>query len=93
MWRNEAHQCAVIRKLLAPHPAIARLWTSQGPTELACEYLEGSPLSSGEQLLLRVAFDIWNGGGGAKVGELLHTLDERNLRAVTDALLERDGGR
>jgi hypothetical protein len=53
---------------------------------------DGGPLSSGEILLLRVAFDLWNGGGGAKVGELLATLDGRNLRAVALALLERDGG-
>lgn len=92
MWRNERQQCAVIQKLLAPHPAIAGLWTSTGPTKLACTLLEqnGGPLSSGEILLLRVAFDIWNGHGKAEVGELLATLDEGNLRAVCDAIRARD---
>jgi hypothetical protein len=91
MWQSERQQCAVIQRLLAPHPAIAGLWTSTGPTKLACAYLKhGAPLSSGEMLLLRVAFDIWNGDGKARLDELLATLDERNLHAVTEALLARD---
>jgi hypothetical protein len=93
MWRSERQQCEVIRRLLAPHHALARLWTPTGPTDKACQLLEddGGPMSSGEVLLLRVAFDIWNGGGGAKVGDLLSTLDERNLRAVVVAISARDG--
>ncbi len=99
MWQSEKSRNDAILRLLAPHPALARLWHGRagpgvmGPTNLAIEYVEhGSPLSSGEQLLLRVAFDLWNGGGGAKVGDLLDTLDARNLRAVCVALLQRDGG-
>jgi hypothetical protein len=93
MWQSERQQCQVIQRLLAPHPAIAGLWTSKGPTKLACTYLDhGAPLSSGEMLLLRVAFDIWNSRGKARVDELLCTLDERNLRAVCEALLARDVG-
>lgn len=91
MWRSERQQCEVIRRLLAPHHALAGLWTEKGPTKLACDYLEGSPLSSGEQLLLQIAFAIWNGHGRATVADLLCTLDERNLFAVCAALLARDG--
>ena len=92
MWQSERQQCEVIQRLLAPHHALARLWTPTGPTDLACKYFEhGSPLSSGEVILLDVAFAIWNGDGKATVGDLLCTLDERNLRAVCEAILARDG--
>jgi hypothetical protein len=93
MWASEAARSAAIRELLAPHPALARLWTDEGPTRVACDYVKhGSPLSSAEHLLLQVAFDLWNGMGKAKVDDLLCTLDSRNLRAVVAALLARDAG-
>jgi hypothetical protein len=93
MWASEAARSAAIRELLAPHPALARLWTDEGPTRVACDYVKrGSPLSSGEHLLLQVAFDLWNGMGKANVDDLLSTLDPRNLRAVAAALLARDAG-
>jgi hypothetical protein len=92
MWASEKAQTAAIITLLSPHPALAGLWTDKGPTRLACAFLEhGAPLSGGEMLLLKVAFDLWNGRGKATVADLLTTLDERNLRAVCDAILARDG--
>lgn len=99
MWRSERQRNDTILALLKTarlytpeHPTFDRgLWTEDGPTDLACDYIEkGCPLSHGETLVLQVAFDIWNGAGGAKVGELLSTLDEPNLRGVCDAILARD---
>lgn len=91
MWASEKARNEAIRRLLAPRPALAALWNEKGPTRQACSYLEhGSPLSSGEAVLLKVAFDLWNGRGHATVDELLCTLDEGNLRAVCDAVLARD---
>lgn len=67
------------------HGRLASLWTEDGPTAVAVEYIQkGSPLSHGEHLLLQVAFDVWNGGGKATVGDLLSVLDDSNLRAVLD---------
>ena len=62
MFRTEAQQCKAIRVLLSSL-RLDHLWTAQGPTEHACQFLESSPLSSGEQILLRCAFDLWNGAG------------------------------
>jgi hypothetical protein len=98
MWRSERARCAAILDLLeAAHlasrdPRLDRgLWTPEGPTRLACQYIDkGSPLSSGEHLILQVAFDLWNGRGKAKIDDLLCTLDERLLRAVARAILARD---
>ncbi len=91
MWASERQQCEVIRVLLE-RVRLAHLWTPAGPTKEACSLIErgGGPLSHGEALMLRVAFDIWNGGGKTQLDELLCTLDEGNLRAVTDAMLARD---
>jgi len=99
VWTSEHDRNAAILKLLqAAHlvdsdPRVDRgLWTEDGPTDLTLEYMEhGAPLSHGETLILQVAMDLWNGGGKARVDELLATLDERNLRAVADAILARDG--
>ncbi len=92
MWQSETQQCFVIGRLLQ-RVRLERLWTASGPTKEACQLLEkgGGPLSHGEAIMLRVAFDIWNGDGEATVGEMLGTLDEGNLRAVCEAILARDG--
>lgn len=94
MWRSEKARTRAILVMLAPHHALAGLWTYDGPTDLALTYLErdGGPLSSGEAVLLRAAFDLWNGTGRCTVDALLSTLDARTLRAVAMALLARDGG-
>lgn len=91
MWSSEEARNAAVVKLLSRRPGLARLWRATGPSPLAVQYLEqGSPLSSGEVVLLKVAFDLWNGRGKATVDDLLSTLDEDNLRAVCEAILERD---
>ncbi len=94
MWASESARCKAIRTMLQTTPGVARLWGASGPTQQACELLDqgGGYLSSGERVLLRAAFDLWNGRGACQVGDLLDTLDEKRLRAVAVALLARDGG-
>lgn len=100
MWQSERQRCVVVLRLLGaaglyhPDPRLDRgLWTEGGPTETTLDYVaRGSPLSHGEHIVLEVAMDVWNGGGGAQVADLLATLDEKALRAVAVALLQRDGG-
>lgn len=52
---------------------------------------DGSGWSDSERLLVRVAFDMWNGGGQATLGECIHLLDETNLQVVLDAVAIRRG--
>jgi hypothetical protein len=94
MWTSEEARCRAIRQLLAPHHGLAGLWTAEGPTDFAVALLEqgGGYLSSGERILLRAAFDLWNGNGHVTVDELLATLDAPTLRAVCAAMLARDAG-
>ncbi|HET9181239.1 MAG TPA: hypothetical protein VFP59_03825, partial [Candidatus Angelobacter sp.] len=75
MFRSEKQQCEAIQ-LLLKSLHMERFWTDKGPTKQACKYLEGSPLSSGEQIFLRCAFDLWNGDGKVLLWQdLLGSLD------------------
>ncbi len=47
---------------------------------------EGRSLSSGEQLLIRVALDIWSGEGHATVGDLLTVIDYSRFEDVIWAM-------
>jgi hypothetical protein len=88
--KNDKDRCECIQAFLATvaHGRLAPLWTADGPTPLACNYIDkDSPLSHGEHILLQVAFDIWNGKGKATVDDLLSVLDDSNLAAVLDVIL------
>jgi hypothetical protein len=49
---------------------------------------ESEDLSAFEDLLVRVALDVWGGGGNARIWELLEFLDENNFKNVLKALLK-----
>jgi hypothetical protein len=87
MFRDDAHKCEAIRVWLGSLLESAEYWTERGPTQLAIDTLESSPLSSGQRLAVRMAFDIWNGDGKATIGECLHTLDTIRLRMLGSLLL------
>ena len=53
------------------------------PVELLAQ---SEAFSAGEDLLVRVALDLWSGGGNACIWELIEILDDRNLRSVTTSL-------
>lgn len=92
MYRNDKQGCVAIRLLLASL-GMEGLWTETGPTSTAVKYLEGSPLSSGEQLLLRAAFDLWNGHGKVTLWDLMGTLDATRTELLFSlALAVTNGG-
>lgn len=84
MFRDEAQTHAAIRTLLDTLPGLGRLWTDTGPTDEAVRLVEtrGGALSSGEALLVFVAFDLWNGQGGAQLGRVFHILSAEPLAAL-----------
>ena len=92
MFKNEAQQCTAIRCLLASLN-LHRLWTQKGPTKQACDYLDGSPLSSGEQVMLRCAFDFWNGEGKVTLyRDLMGVLDPTRLGKVLSLAMAANSG-
>lgn len=92
MFKTETQQCRAIRTLLSSLH-MERFWTDKGPTRQACDYLEGSPLSHGEQVMLRCAFDFWNGEGKVMLyRDLLGVLDSRRLNEVLTLAIAANGG-
>ena len=49
---------------------------------------ESAVMSSGEDLLVRVALDLWSGSGDARVWELIEILDGENFVYVLRSLYE-----
>jgi len=88
MWKSDAQACQVIGGMLKT-TRLEYLWTADGPTDEACKLMQagGGPLSHGQEIMLRVAFDLWNGGGKAELQDLIGVLDSGNLGAVLDAIL------
>jgi hypothetical protein len=95
MFKSEAQQCKAIELLLSSVGLQYQyLWTARGPTEQACKLLERSPLSLGDQLLLRGAFDLWNGAGKVLLcDDLLGALDPaRSLMLLLLVMAVNSGG-
>ena len=57
---------------------------NQAPEELLTQI--GS-FSSGEQILIRVALDLWSGEGGTHLLDVINRLDDRNFTNVMAAIL------
>jgi hypothetical protein len=92
MFKNEEQQCTAIRCLLASLN-LHHFWTPKGPTKQAVDYLDGSPLSTGEQVMLRCAFDFWNGEGKVMLyRDLLGVLDSTRLHKVLSLALAANSG-
>lgn len=85
MWKSDAQACEAITELLRS-VRLERLWTPTGPTQEAVDWIDadGGPLSSGEMLMLRVAFDFWNGQGHADFGRMLHVFDDTRFQRVCE---------
>lgn len=86
MFRDTTQQGQACRAILA-RVDLERLWEpidEPRPTEGAFEALADGDgaLSRGEHLMLRVAWDLWNGSGKATIAECLARLDTGNLLAV-----------
>lgn len=96
MFASDSQACRAIVALLEASalPPLRGLWTDAGPTERACKLLErgGRGMSRGEALLLRVAFDFWNGRGEAKFADVINVLDPRRLELVGSLMAAMNAG-
>lgn len=81
MFRNDSQISACCRALLA-RVELADLWAGERPSERAYKLRHRNPFGSGAKVMLRIAWDLWNGAGKANVGDAIATLDNGNLRAV-----------
>lgn len=82
-------QISLCCRALLKRVRLERLWTETGPTAEASELLKtrGGPLSSGEALMVLIAFDLWNGHGNVSLGRMLDVLDGDHMVAVCTLLI------
>lgn len=89
MFQNDTQRVAVCRAILQ-RVGLSTLWVSSGPTEAAFAYLK-APLSAGEGLLVRIAWDTWNGSGKVSLAEMFARLSKSHVYVITaliDAVAE-----
>ena len=99
MFKNEQQRAAVCDCLCAEARLRERMWTTQGPdgypgpTKAAVQVRSGKfPLSPGERKVVLAAWDIWNGSGKVKVGDLMYGLDRHNLETLGSCLTAMANG-
>jgi hypothetical protein len=83
VFESEAQRARVCR-VLCERARLGGMWTGEGPTEEAVLLLQrdGGPLSSGERIVLLVAFAVWSGEGKVLLDDVVCRLDQRNLHAI-----------
>lgn len=87
MFRTEAQRAAVCETLCA-WMGKGTMWTAEDPTPLARANRTRCAWSSGERLMLKLAWSFWNDSNkGPRVEELLHGLDPKRLTLVGTLLV------
>lgn len=80
-----------INILFSKHPYLLKFFFDSNKPRIKLEPIEmiraSYGMSSGEQLLIKIALYIWSGSGNAKVYQILETLDEGNFTNTINALI------
>lgn len=93
MFRSDEQLARACRALCA-QVGLGGLWTPEGPTARAIELMEadGGPLSSGERIVVMTSWAVWNSHESARVADVIHRLDNKNLAAIGSLLVAVAGG-
>ncbi|MDH4182612.1 MAG: hypothetical protein OEV92_00185 [Nitrospinota bacterium] len=79
---------AAIKTLLRNHPTVlARLLAKDGTTMNLASTPESMDLYDPEEILVRVAWDIWNGAGETEFHKILHDISMPDFDAFMDAMV------
>ena len=80
MFSSELQRARVCRAFCA-RARLAELWTENGPTSEARALLEndGGALSSGERLVILIAWSLWSGCNHVGLGDVVCNLDSTSL--------------
>ena len=98
--RHERRMAECLNLIFQNHPQLLDFLFEKGRARLRREperLLDGArEFSGGEQVLIRVALDLWNGTGKVRMWEILESLDEENYQHVLAGLrhlrpIEEDG--
>lgn len=87
---SDRYTYSVIAVIFRNHPNLLRFFFEERRPRIRHKPMElraqAAGFSSGEQLLIRVALDVWSGSGNAKIWQLIETLDPDNMCNVLEAL-------
>ncbi len=87
---SDRHMYQAISLVFLNHPELLDFFFEKKKPRIRFKPLEmrkaAAGFSSGEQILIRVALDMWSGSGNAKIWQMLETLDSGNLSNVLKAL-------
>ena len=80
MFSSELQRARVCRAFCA-RARLAELWTDEGPTTEATALVErdGGALSSGERMVILIAWSLWSGCSHVSLGEVFCNLDSTSL--------------
>ncbi|MDH5509380.1 MAG: hypothetical protein OEZ32_03395 [Nitrospinota bacterium] len=85
---NAQLRVEAIKALLRNHPSIlAQMLDGEGTTVNLNSTPESMDLFDPEEILVRVAWDIWNGAGETEFHSVLHTLSIEDFDAFMDAMV------
>lgn len=93
-WRealvSERELLIAIKRLLSRHPDLILFVFDKHRPKLRCEpeilLQESEAFCSGEKILIRVALDLWNSSGDARLPDIMGRLDEGNFHNVIAAI-------
>jgi len=84
---NVTLRVEAIKKLLRNHPGVLKkLLDPSGQTLNVSSTPESMDLFEPEEILVRVAWDIWNGAGETEFHKVLHVLEMEDFNAFMDAM-------
>jgi hypothetical protein len=90
---RDDRQLALVCRALCTRAGVPDAWTPDGPAGVAFAVQEGrDPLSSGQRVLVLVAWALWNGTGDLTIARLLDVLDGEHVRALAGLLVARVDG-
>lgn len=93
-WRDatvgERRQYQLISLIFSKYPKLLEFFFEKHEARIRFEskemLKEAGCFSSGEQILIRVALDLWSGSGNALVWQMVEVLDHENFSNVLKAL-------
>jgi hypothetical protein len=87
--KQRALACAILCNRVRPDKGpLFQVEPYPEPTPLALQIFDGvEGASTSERLMVRAAFDFWNGSGDVTVGEALAVLDGDHIRRLTELMV------
>lgn len=88
LFRNDQQRAAVCETLCAK-VGLTSFWTKDGPSEKAKQLFRqhGGGMSTGEWIMFRAAWTVWNGDGKVLLADVIERLDNSNLETIGTLLV------